>query len=83
MIFLDLPVERAEQREGFGGERYEVGEFQMRVRERFGEVREKEGGEWRVVDAGRAREVVAEEVGVFAELAVEAAKRGRELGRIE
>ncbi|KAI5812546.1 thymidylate kinase-domain-containing protein [Pyronema omphalodes] len=83
VIFLDLPVERAEQREGFGGERYEVGEFQMRVREKFREVREREGGEWRVVDAGREREVVAEEVGRFAEQAVEAAKAGRELRRIE
>ncbi|CAO3669790.1 unnamed protein product [Umbelopsis ramanniana] len=35
VLFLDLPIEAAEQRGGFGEERYEKREMQIKVRELF------------------------------------------------
>lgn len=87
MVFLDLPVDVAGGREGFGGERYEQSGLQEMVRACFEVVRKREGGEkgdgwWTVVDAGRAIEEVAESVATVAEKAVTWAKQN-ELQRIE
>ncbi|KAF8253124.1 thymidylate kinase [Wilcoxina mikolae CBS 423.85] len=82
VIFLDLPTETAEGREGFGGERYEKRELQEKVKEVFKEVREREGGEWSTIDASKGIEAVAEEVEKVANAAVKWAW-GNELRRIE
>ncbi len=39
VFFMDIPVEKAAARAGFGGERYEDPAFQKRVRERFDAMR--------------------------------------------
>ena len=59
-IFLDIsPEHAAEQREGYGGERYEKLEMQARVREIFGRIGKEMGPEkWVTIDAGRTREEV-------------------------
>ena len=82
VIFLDLPAELAEGREGFGGERYEKRELQEKVRKVFGEVRRREGGDWNVIDATKGIDAVAEEVGSIADAAVKWAQLN-ELRRIE
>ncbi|KAK0309777.1 Thymidylate kinase [Friedmanniomyces endolithicus] len=54
-VFLDVDTEVAKQRGGFGEERYEKAEIQVRVRGLFGELRAKgghEGDDIVVVDAG-------------------------------
>ncbi|KAF2455582.1 P-loop containing nucleoside triphosphate hydrolase protein [Lineolata rhizophorae] len=67
-LFLDLTLEEAARRGGYGGERYEKREMQERVREVFGRVWMGEGdagrkaGEFVRVDAGKGMEEVEEEV---------------------
>lgn len=59
VVYLDLGVERAKERGGWGQERYEKEEFQRRVGEVFERLR---GGEWRVVDADADEDVVFERI---------------------
>lgn len=40
VLFLDLPIEEAQKRGGFGDERYETLELQTKVRSKFLELRE-------------------------------------------
>mmetsp|Transcript_13882 Transcript_13882/g.30131 ORF Transcript_13882/g.30131 Transcript_13882/m.30131 type:complete len:267 (+) Transcript_13882:62-862(+) len=58
VIFLDLDQEEAEKRGGYGGERYEKRDLQIRVRRRFAELQsiDEEQGRvpWHVVDAKRS-----------------------------
>lgn len=87
VVFLDLPVDVAGGRDGFGGERYERTELQERVRGCFEEVRSREGGGlgggwWTVVDASKGIDEVAEKVAEVAERAVAWAGKN-ELKRIE
>ncbi|KAI5854381.1 thymidylate kinase-domain-containing protein [Tricharina praecox] len=87
VVFLDLPVDVAKGRAGFGGERYERSDVQERVRGCFDEVRRREGagerhGWWTVVDAGQGIEKVAEMVEDLAVRAMIWAKKN-ELRRIE
>ncbi|RUP06162.1 putative thymidylate kinase [Jimgerdemannia flammicorona] len=48
VLFLDLPVEEAEKRGGFGGERYETKAFQKKVRDIFMDLRDRS---WKILDA--------------------------------
>mmetsp|Transcript_25764 Transcript_25764/g.89722 ORF Transcript_25764/g.89722 Transcript_25764/m.89722 type:complete len:229 (-) Transcript_25764:23-709(-) len=59
VLFLDLSVEEAAARGGFGEERYEVEEFQRRVRKNFSDLRD---GSWVTVNAARTEEEVAAEI---------------------
>ena len=63
-IFLDIsPEQAAEQREGYGEERYEKLEMQAGVREVFRRIGKEMGVEkWVIIDAGRTREEVAEDI---------------------
>jgi len=72
-IFLDITPEHAKLREGYGEERYEKEEMQKRVREMFYRLKEEMAspeddvdgnlvGRWIVVDAGRERETIAQEL---------------------
>lgn len=61
VIFLDLSAEIAQQRGGFGEEKYEKKKFQQEVRKQFLDLRFCEGDEekdMRVVDAGASVEEV-------------------------
>ena len=70
MIFFDVTPEIARERGGFGQERYEKEDMQLRVRDFFhrigDEMRDqgdREGGtRWVSIDAGRGRDEVAEEI---------------------
>lgn len=88
VIFLDVSAQRAAERGGFGGERYEESEMQSRVRELFRVVGERERMEgrvrWEVVDAGRGVEEVSKEVVELVGQCLEMVQRdgGRPLLRI-
>ncbi|KAG6811075.1 hypothetical protein H0H92_009103 [Tricholoma furcatifolium] len=67
-LFLDVTPEAAKARGGYGEERYEKEEMQRRVGEifrRIGQEIQGDGGVWVGIDAGRAREAVAEELWRF------------------
>jgi dTMP kinase len=79
VIFLDLSQEDAEQRGGYGGERYEKKEMQQRVRTRFSELQamdEKDGRiPWHIVNAAQSIEDVQTEINRIVESTVEAVQR--------
>ena len=59
VVFLEIPPHKAEQRGGFGDERYEESEMQKRVAANFADLR---GPSWRVLDAVRDVDVVRADV---------------------
>ncbi|KAG6889238.1 hypothetical protein C0992_005877 [Termitomyces sp. T32_za158] len=64
-LFLNVTPEAAKARGGYGEERYEKEEMQRKVGEifiRIGNEILNDGGKWINVDAGREREVVADEL---------------------
>ncbi|KAJ3575559.1 hypothetical protein NP233_g1013 [Leucocoprinus birnbaumii] len=72
-IFLDITPDQAKLRGGYGEERYEKEEMQKRVREVFqrlgaemsasgNDINDDGTKKWVVVDAGRERETVADEL---------------------
>ncbi|KNZ72533.1 Thymidylate kinase [Termitomyces sp. J132] len=64
-LFLDITPEAAKARGGYGEERYEKEEIQREVGENFKRIRREivnDGGVWVDIDAGREREVVADEL---------------------
>ncbi|KAI5124216.1 hypothetical protein M0805_005066 [Coniferiporia weirii] len=65
-LFLDISPEKAKQRGGYGEERYEKEEMQRRVREVFtgiaAETQERDPRTWVTIDAGKALEVVGEDI---------------------
>ena len=65
VLFLDISIEAARERGGYGGERYEKEELQKRVKDVFITLRDEEEGRgllWKTVDAGRERDIVEEEL---------------------
>ena len=63
VLFLDLDPEEQQKRGGFGGERYEVGAFQRKVREKFKEmIKSLKEIKWVVVNANGTPDTVFEEL---------------------
>ncbi len=62
VCFLDVSPEEARKRGGFGQERYEKEAFQVKVRRRYEQLMEQDGGSWRVLqtDGRSLDEVYAE-----------------------
>mmetsp|Transcript_13733 Transcript_13733/g.28897 ORF Transcript_13733/g.28897 Transcript_13733/m.28897 type:complete len:256 (-) Transcript_13733:162-929(-) len=86
VIFLELGQEDAEKRGGYGGERYEKRDLQIRVRKRFAELKsidEKEGRvPWHVVDASQSIEEVTTELVKIVEETVEKVTNGKPLRKM-
>ncbi|CAF4900525.1 unnamed protein product [Pieris macdunnoughi] len=59
VFFLTLPLEVMQQRNGFGNERYEVPEFQKKVIEMYGQLKDNY---WDIMNANRTLEVIQEEL---------------------
>mmetsp|Transcript_21834 Transcript_21834/g.51513 ORF Transcript_21834/g.51513 Transcript_21834/m.51513 type:complete len:277 (+) Transcript_21834:107-937(+) len=74
VIFLDLSQEEAEQRGGYGGERYEKRDMQIRVREKFRQLQavdEEQGNvPWYVVNAAQSIEDVQKEINAIVDKTV-------------
>lgn len=66
VIFLDLTQDEAELRGGYGGERYEKRDLQIRVRQRFAELQaldEANGSvPWHIIDASKTIEEVQADI---------------------
>lgn len=63
VLFLRISPRAAQSRGGFGNERYETPEIQLRVEAEFAALAESvEPGVWRNVDAERGVEAVGDEV---------------------
>ena len=71
VIFLDLTQEQAEKRGGYGDERYEKREMQIRVRQRFSQLQahdEKDSSvPWHIVNAAQTVEQVQEDINKIVE----------------
>jgi len=61
-LFFDITPEVARARGGYGEERYEREELQARVREQFVHIGGKMGDRWKVIDAGKDRAAVSQDV---------------------
>mmetsp|Transcript_4749 Transcript_4749/g.6168 ORF Transcript_4749/g.6168 Transcript_4749/m.6168 type:complete len:293 (+) Transcript_4749:95-973(+) len=68
VIFLQLSPAQAEERGGYGEERYETLEMQLRVRERFAELQKMDQSfgvdapSWHIIDAAQTIEQVQSEI---------------------
>lgn len=86
VIFLDLSQEEAEERGGFGEERYEKRDFQIKVRQQFSKLQsidEKEGTvPWYIVDASQTIEEVQKEINQIVENTMEKVSSGAPVARM-
>ena len=77
VCFLDVSEEVAQQRADFGGERYELTEFQRKVRENYEKLRDDT---WVTVSADGSLEEVGENL--YQVVEQEVAREKRELGQL-
>eukprot|EP00934_Nitzschia_sp_Nitz4_P009396 Nitzschia sp. Nitz4//scaffold65_size103378//8279//9180//NITZ4_004453-RA/size103378-augustus-gene-0.85-mRNA-1//-1//CDS//3329556201//9386//frame0 len=87
VLFLDLEQDQAEQRGGYGQERYEKREFQGRVRERFQDLRQddEQNGQvgWHMVDASQTIEAVQKDINGIVESTLQTIQQEKkQLGRL-
>ncbi|KAI7903531.1 putative thymidylate kinase [Cokeromyces recurvatus] len=59
VLFLDLDINEAEKRGGFGEERYEKRELQIKVREEFMKLKDES---WKLINAGQSKEKVEQDI---------------------
>jgi len=63
---MDLKIEKAENREGFGKERYEKKSLQEEVRKIFFTLKEKDScNKWKILDASQTIEELHEQIVKF------------------
>ncbi|KAJ2945863.1 hypothetical protein O0L34_g4769 [Tuta absoluta] len=59
VFFLTMSLDKVMERKGFGNERYEVMDFQKKVSEMYGELKDDS---WDVLDASRSIQAIQEEL---------------------
>ncbi|KAI8640520.1 thymidylate kinase [Parasitella parasitica] len=59
VLFLDLDIDEAEKRGGFGQERYEKRDLQIEVRQKFMELKDDS---WKIIDASQSKENVQKDI---------------------
>lgn len=84
VIFLNLSQDEAEQRGGYGGERYEKRDLQLRVRQRFNELQEADDGKipWHMIDAAQSMEAVTEDIVKAVNKVLEDVSQGKPLQKL-
>ena len=88
VVFLDLDQDVAETRGGYGGERYEKRDLQVRVRQRFAELRRMDeergaaGVPWHVVDASRTMDEVTADIVAVVDATMKRVEEGAPLRRM-
>jgi len=80
VIFLDLSQEEAEKRGGYGGERYEKRDLQIRVRQRFAELQATDERNqrvpWHVIDASKSINDVQKDINTVVSKALSRVDKG-------
>mmetsp|Transcript_12484 Transcript_12484/g.24882 ORF Transcript_12484/g.24882 Transcript_12484/m.24882 type:complete len:240 (-) Transcript_12484:808-1527(-) len=84
VIFLDLNPEEAEKRGGYGGERYEKRDMQMKVRKVFDKLRIEDNDRvpWHVVEASGSVEEVQERIRLIVTKTIEQVALGQTLKKL-
>ncbi|KAI8389479.1 thymidylate kinase-like protein [Blakeslea trispora] len=59
VLFLDLNIDEAEKRGGFGEERYEKRDLQIKVREQFFKLKDDD---WKLIEACQSKEKVEQDI---------------------
>ena len=76
IIYLDMPVEDAAKRGDFGNERYEKIDFQMKVREKFMDLKAADEAAnlvpWYVINAHNSIEEISSEINVIVDETIKA-----------
>ncbi|CAH2246760.1 thymidylate kinase [Pelobates cultripes] len=81
ILFLNLSLEAAAARGGFGNERYETNDFQVQVHKRYRELMEDKSLNWKLVDASQSVDDVLKVITELSEGAIEEAKT-RTIGKL-
>ncbi|KAL5973543.1 dTMP kinase [Asimina triloba] len=76
VVYLDIQPEKAAQRGGYGGERYEQLEFQRKVAEQYFTLRDDT---WKVIDACQPIEDVEQEIRELALECINTCQKGKPL----
>ncbi|CAN0879725.1 Thymidylate kinase [Linum grandiflorum] len=79
VLYLDIPPEKAAERGGYGGERYEQLEFQKKVAECYRALRDSS---WQTIDACRPIEEIEKELQGIVLDSVAACKKGKPISRL-
>ncbi|XVF71485.1 hypothetical protein PTKIN_Ptkin12aG0041100 [Pterospermum kingtungense] len=79
VVYLDIPPEKAAERGGYGGERYEQLEFQKKVAQHYKLL---EDSSWKIVDACRPLEDVEKQVKEIVLQEVMACQNGKPLSSL-
>ena len=59
VFYLNLSIENAMERGGFGQERYEKKDFQMKVKEKFQLLKDES---WIMIDANNSKDIIHQEI---------------------
>lgn len=76
VVYLDIPPEKAAERGGYGGERYEQLEFQKKVGQRYQDLR---SANWKIIDACSTMEDVEKQLQEIALDCVKTCQEGKPL----
>mmetsp|Transcript_1758 Transcript_1758/g.2708 ORF Transcript_1758/g.2708 Transcript_1758/m.2708 type:complete len:269 (-) Transcript_1758:643-1449(-) len=86
VIFLDICQEEAEKRGGFGGERYEKRDMQIRVRKRFADLQALEdsvnGTPWYMINAQQSAERVHSDIQQVVQTTIDQVNSGAPLRKL-
>ncbi|EEF50951.1 thymidylate kinase isoform X2 [Ricinus communis] len=79
VLYLDIPPEKAAERGGYGGERYEKLEFQMKVGNCYQTLRDSS---WEIIDASQPMEEVQKQIQEIVLDHVLASEKGKPLSHL-
>ncbi|KAK9669857.1 hypothetical protein RND81_13G159300 [Saponaria officinalis] len=79
VLYLDVPPEKAAERGGYGGERYERLDFQKKVGEKYQALRDDT---WKIVDASLTMEEVHQEIKEYVMQSVKSCEIGKPFSQL-
>lgn len=87
VLYLDMPVENAAKRGDFGAERYEKVDFQLKVREKFMQLKSEDDSlatstKWYAINADRTIAEVSAEIQSIVCPVLDACEQGKPVNRI-